>query len=123
MGSELEAFQLSEKSKNVAGETVLRKSKLGDSFKKFRTPASLSVAIQDSKDVTTTENQKIFGRKFSLSLDNFGSLSLLDTNSEKKSVESAEFTKESFKQFNVSFSRHKLIRTTCWIWAYLYKKK
>jgi len=109
--SELEAFQLSEKSKNVVGKTVLRKSKLGDSFKKFRTPASLSAAIQDSKDVTTTENQKIFGRKFSLSLDNFGSLSLLDTNSENKSVESAEFTKESFKQFNGSGSKRKRATT------------
>jgi len=109
--SEVEAFQLSERSKNVAGKTVLRKSKLGDSFKKFRSPASLNTAVQDSKEVTTSENEKIFGRKFSQSLENFGNLSLLETNSEEKIAESTEFTKESFTQFNGSGSKRKRATT------------
>jgi len=109
--SEVEAFQLSERSRNVAGKTVLRKSKLGDSFKKFRSPASLTTAVQDSQKVTTSENQKIFGRKFSQSLENFGNLSLLETNSEEKVAESTEFTKESFTQFNGSGSKRKRAKT------------
>jgi len=109
--SEVEAFQLSERSKNVAGKTVLRKGKLGDSFKKFRSPASLTTAVQDSQKVTTSENQKIFGRKFSQSLENFGNLSLLETNSEEKIAESTEFTKESFTQFNGSGSKRKRAKT------------
>jgi len=100
--SEIQAIQLSEKSKNSAGKTILRKSKLGESFKKFRTPADLNSAIQDSKDVTTSENEKIFGRKFSLSLENFGNLSLLDNSNSEQSKDSTEFTTESFKKLNVS---------------------
>merc|ERR1711881_332759 len=109
--SEIQAIQLSEKSKNAAGKTILRKSKLGESFKKFRTPANLNSAIQDSKDVTTSENEKIFGRKFSLSLENFGNLSLLDNSSSEQSKDSTEFTTESFKKLNGSGSKRKRATT------------
>ena len=102
--SEKEVFQLRKSCSKSQSKSILRKSKLGESFKKFRTPADLTTAIQDSKEVTTSENPKVFGRKFSISLENFGSLSILDRNDTEKAAESSsEFTTDSFKNFNVSF--------------------
>jgi len=109
--SEAEALKIRNPSRKSGSKTVLRKSKLGESFKKFRTPSHLNAAIQDSKEVTTSENQKIFGRKFSLSLENFGSLSLLEQNSSERTADSSEFTTESFKKLNGSGSKRKRATT------------
>lgn len=109
--SEKEALQLRKSCRKSQNKSILRKSKLGDSFKKFRTPADLTAAIQDSKEVTTSENQKIFGRKFSLSLENFGNLSLLERNNTEETVDPLEFTTESFKRLNGSGSKRKRATT------------
>lgn len=110
--SEKEVFQLRKTCSKPQNKSILRKSKLGESFKKFRTPADLTTAIQDSKDVTTSENQKIFGRKFSFSLENFGSLSILERKDPEEAAESSsEFTTDSFKNFNGSGSKRKRAKT------------
>merc|ERR1719205_405528 len=110
--SEKEVFQLRKTCSKPQNKSILRKSKLGESFKKFRTPADLTTAIQDSKDVTTSENQKIFGRKFSFSLENFGSLSILEWKDTEEAAESSsEFTTDSFKNFNGSGSKRKRAKT------------
>jgi len=98
--SEKEVIQLKKSCKKSGNKAVLRKSKLGESFRKFRNPADLSTAIRDSEAVTTTENNKIFGRKFSLSLENFGSLSLLEKKDAEESDDSSHYSTDSFKNFN-----------------------
>ena len=60
---------------------MLRRSKLGESLVKMQQKTSLPTEVTSSKIIeeTTTsppESAKIFGRKFSASLDNFASLSL-----------------------------------------------
>ena len=60
---------------------MLRRSKLGESLMKMQQKTSLSTEVTSSKIIeeTTTsppESAKIFGRKFSASLENFASLSL-----------------------------------------------
>ena len=100
--SEKEVFQLKKQCKKSGQKSILRKSKLGESFRKFRNPTELTTAIQDSKDVTTSENHNIFGRKFSLSLENFGSLSLLENKDNEETEEASKYSTESFKSFNVS---------------------
>jgi len=65
-------------------KSVLRRSKLGESLMKMQQKTSLSTEVTSSKIIeeTTTsppESAKIFGRKFSASLDNFASLSLKET--------------------------------------------
>jgi len=62
-------------------KSVLRRSKLGESLMKMQQKTSLPTEVTSSKIIeeTTTsapESAKIFGRKFSASLDNFASLSL-----------------------------------------------
>merc|ERR1712130_742732 len=65
-------------------KSVLRRSKLGESLMKMQQKTSLPTEVTSSKIIeeTTTsppESAKIFGRKFSASLDNFASLSLRET--------------------------------------------
>jgi len=65
-------------------KSVLRRSKLGESLMKMQQKTSLSTLATSSKIIeeTTTsppESAKIFGRKFSASLENFASLSLRET--------------------------------------------
>jgi tryptophanyl-tRNA synthetase len=65
-------------------KSVLRRSKLGESLMKMQQKTSLSTEATSSKIIeeTTTsppESAKIFGRKFSASLENFASLSLRET--------------------------------------------
>merc|ERR1712083_250404 len=62
-------------------KSLLRRSKLGESLVKMQQKTSLPTEVTSSKIIeeTTTsppESAKIFGRKFSASLDNFASLSL-----------------------------------------------
>lgn len=109
--SEKEVFQLKKTCKKSQSKSILRKSKLGESFRKFRNPSELTTAIQDSKEVITSENQKIFGRKFSLSLENFGNLSLLEEKGTEEGKEASEYSTESFKSFNGSGSKRKRATT------------
>ena len=78
---------------------MLRRSKLGESLMKMQQKTSLSTEVTSSKIIeeTTTsppESAKIFGRKFSASLENFASLSLKETR-----VEGDEET-ETFRASN-----------------------
>merc|ERR1719489_278821 len=62
-------------------KSLLRRSKLGESLVKMQQKTSLPTELTSSKIIeeTTTsppESAKIFGRKFSASLDNFASMSL-----------------------------------------------
>jgi len=68
-------------------KSVLRRSKLGESLLKMQQKTSLPTEVTSSKIIeeTTTsapESAKIFGRKFSVSLDNFASLSLREARAE-----------------------------------------
>jgi len=110
--SEKEVIQLKKSCKKSVNKAILRKSKLGESFCKFRTPADLTTAIQDSKAVvTTTENQKIFGRKFSISLENFGGLSLLEKKDAEESDDASNYSTDSFKSLNGPGSKRKRATT------------
>ena len=72
-------------------KSLLRRSKLGESLMKMQQKTSLSTEATSSKIIeeTTTsppESAKIFGRKFSASLENFASLSLRDNRVEGDEV-------------------------------------
>jgi tryptophanyl-tRNA synthetase len=69
-------------------KSVLRRSKLGESLMKMQQKTSLPTEVTSSKIIeeTTTsppESAKIFGRKFSASLENFATLSLRETRVEE----------------------------------------
>ena len=72
---------------------IVQKSKLGESFRKFREtfPDVCSSKSREAKPL-------VFGRKYSFSLENFNSLSLQEESSEV----SNNFSSESFKHINVS---------------------
>merc|ERR1712233_181486 len=77
-------------------KSLLRRSKLGESLMKMQQKTSLPTEVTSSKIIeeTTTsppESAKIFGRKFSASLDNFASLSLRETKVDGEVNESETF--------------------------------
>ena len=79
--------------KQTKKKQIVQKSKLGESFRKFREtfPDVCSSKSREAKPL-------VFGRKYSFSLENFNSLSLQEESSEP----SHKFSSESFKHINVS---------------------
>ena len=77
--------------KNSQRKPLLRKSKLGEIVSKHRENITSECSVSKNK------NKKVFGRKFSLSLDNFNSLTL----GERKEHSSEAYSTESFKKINV----------------------
>merc|ERR1712107_477545 len=71
-------------------KSVLRRSKLGESLVKMQQKTSLPTEVTSSKIIeetttrSTLDSAKVFGRKFSASLDNFASLSLRETRVEEE---------------------------------------
>ena len=88
--SEKDVLKLRKKAKN---KKIVQKSKLGESFQKFRDGLE-DIPAGDTKPL-------VFGRKYSFSLENFNSLSLQEDSSEN----SAKFSSESFKHINVRSAR------------------
>ena len=92
--SEKDVFKIKNKTKK---KQIVKKSKLGESFKKFR---------ENIDDICSSESretkQLVFGRKYSFSLENFNSLSLQEDSSEN----STKFSSESFKLINVSVRKY-----------------
>ena len=88
--SERDVLKMKKQSKK---KEIVQKSKLGESFRKFREtfPDVCSSKSREAK-------QLVFGRKYSFSLENFNSLSLQEESSEV----SNNFSAESFKHINVS---------------------
>ena len=84
--SEKDVLKLRKKTKN---KKIVQKSKLGESFQKFREGLE-DIPSGDAKPL-------VFGRKYSFSLENFNSLSLQEDSSEN----STKFSSESFKHINV----------------------
>ena len=74
---------------------LLRKSKLGESFSKFRDSSSSHCTVKEKN----SSEKSVFGRKYSFSLENFNSLSLQDNSS---SSSEDLYSTESFKTINVS---------------------
>merc|ERR1711963_362780 len=91
--SEKDVLKLRKKAKN---KKIVQKSKLGESFQKFRDGLE-DIPAGDTKPL-------VFGRKYSFSLENFNSLSLQEDSSEN----SAKFSSESFKHINVRSARRGL---------------
>ena len=79
--------------KNSQRKPILRKSKLGEIVSKHRE----NITSECSVSKIQNKNKKVFGRKFSLSLDNFNSLTL----GERKEHSSEDYSTESFKKINV----------------------
>ena len=94
--SEREVLKMKKQSKK---KEIVQKSKLGESFRKFREtfPDVCSSKSREAKPL-------VFGRKYSFSLENFNSLSLQEESSEV----SNNFSSESFKHINVSAWIHNL---------------
>merc|ERR1712211_231728 len=71
-------------------KSVLRRSKLGESLVKMQQKTSLPTEVTSSKIIeetttrSTLDSAKVFGRKFSASLDNFASLSLRESRVEEE---------------------------------------
>ena len=88
--SEREVLKMKKQTKK---KPIVQKSKLGESFRKFR---------ETFHDVCSSKSREVkplvFGRKYSFSLENFNSLSLQEESSEL----SNNFSSESFKHINVS---------------------
>ena len=83
--------------KNNQRKPLLRKSKLGEIVSKHREN------ITSECSVSEIQNKKVFGRKFSLSLENFNSLTL----GERKENSPEKYSTESFKKTNVrSYMNH-----------------
>merc|ERR1711881_753105 len=97
--SEKDVFKLKKKTKK---KQIVKKSKLGESFKKFR---------ENIDDICSRESSEtkplVFGRKYSFSLENFNSLSLQEDSSEN----SNNFSSESFKHINGSGGKRKRERS------------
>merc|ERR1739844_632935 len=81
---------------------IVQKSKLGESFRKFRETFP-EVCSSKSREVKPL----VFGRKYSFSLENFNSLSLQEESSEL----SNNFSSESFKHINGSGGKRKRERS------------
>ena len=94
--SEKDVLKMKKQSKK---KQIVQKSKLGESFRKFR---------ETFHDVCSSKSREakplVFGRKYSFSLENFNSLSLQEESSES----SNNFSSESFKHINVSSWIHNL---------------
>jgi len=97
--SEKDVLKLKKKSKN---KTIVQKSKLGESFRKFR---------ENFEEICSNRSREtkplVFGRKYSFSLENFNSLSLQEDSSEN----STKFSSESFKHINGSGGKRKRERS------------
>ena len=89
--------------KNNQRKPLLRKSKLGEIVSKHRENITSECSVSEN------QNKKVFGRKFSLSLDNFNSLTL----GERKEQSPENYSTESFKKINVRTQKnreHKLLK-------------
>jgi len=92
--SEQKVLKLKKSSKK---KPLLRKSKLGDSFTKFRDTISSHCSVKDDQS-----EKSVFGRKYSFSLENFTSLSLQDDKETNNGSSSSQpFSTENFKNINV----------------------
>jgi len=103
MKSEKEALKLRKFCKNSKRTFALKKSKLGESFKTFRCPKDMTTANQDYNNETTSD---VFGRKFSLGVENFENLSLLE-NKEIETDDVSKYSGETFKKINVCACKRK----------------
>jgi len=83
--------------KNNQRKPLLRKSKLGEIVSKHRENITSECSVSEN------QNKKVFGRKFSLSLDNFNSLTL----GERKEQSPENYSTESFKKINGSVGKRK----------------
>jgi len=98
--SEQKVLKLKKSSKK---KPLLRKSKLGDSFTKFRDTISSHCSVKDDQS-----EKSVFGRKYSFSLENFTSLSLQDDKDTNNGSSSSQpFSTESFKNINGSVGKRK----------------
>ena len=79
--------------KKYRRKPLLRKSKLGEIISKHREEITSECSVSEIQP----NKKDVFGRKFSLSLDNFKSLTL----GERKEHSSADYSTESFKKINV----------------------
>jgi len=102
--SEEEALKLRKSLKKNKSKFALRKSKLGESFITFRSPKDMTSANEDYKDETTSD---VFGRKFSLGLENFENLTLLENKEIEATDETSKYSRETFKNLNVCASKRK----------------
>jgi len=82
---------------------LLRKSKLGESFTKFRDSVSSHCSVKEKNP----SEKSVFGRKYSFSLENFNSLSLQDYAEAGSSSSSEKYSTESFKTINGSVGKRK----------------
>jgi len=99
--SETEVLKLKKSNKK---KPLLRKSKLGESFTKFR---DNNLTSQCSTSDPKLRGENVFGRKFSFSLENFNSLTLQDNTQSKEEDLKVNFSSESFKQINGSAGKRK----------------
>merc|ERR1712048_1098064 len=97
--SEREVLKMKKPSKK---KQIVQKSKLGESFRKFRETFH-EVCSSKSREAKPL----VFGRKYSFSLENFNSLSLQEESSEP----SNNFSSESFKHINGSGGKRKRERS------------
>jgi len=87
-------------------KSLLRRSKLGESLVKMQQKTSLPTEVTSSKIIeetttrSTLDSAKVFGRKFSASLDNFASLSLRESRVEKEEEEEEVGDSETFRACN-----------------------
>jgi len=85
-------------------KSLLRRSKLGESLVKMQQKTSLPTEVTSSKIIeetttrSTLDSAKVFGRKFSASLDNFASLSLRESRVEEEEEEVGD--SETFRACN-----------------------
>lgn len=103
---------------------MLRRSKLGESLMKMQQKTSLPTEVTSSKIIeeTTTsppESAKIFGRKFSASLENFATLSLRETR-----VEEGEEVNETetFRASNKRKREETPFQEVCSMWLQLLRQ-
>lgn len=82
---------------------LIRKSKLGESFAKFRDSVSSRCTVKEKNP----SEKSVFGRKYSFSLENFNSLSLQDNAEAGSSSSSEKYSTESFKTINGSVGKRK----------------
>jgi len=87
-------------------KSLLRRSKLGESLVKMQQKTSLPTEVTSSKIIeetttrSTLDSAKVFGRKFSASLDNFASLSLRESREEEEEEGGEVGDSETFRACN-----------------------
>merc|ERR1712107_591733 len=87
-------------------KSLLRRSKLGESLVKMQQKTSLPTEVTSSKIIeetttrSTLDSAKVFGRKFSASLDNFASLSLRESRVEEEEEGEEVGDSETFRACN-----------------------